>query len=678
MKIFVGAGDRRETDPDKLRVPVPEYLEVVAEDFLGFIKKFASNISRGGVFISTERPLAVGHSLAILFRLADDYTLIRGHGTVVWSRSDADAGGRDPGMGIRFDWLDEASQQLVNKLVSNFIREGGKPFKLDEGPLGRTGSMTGLQAPVRGAEPPPRSPGRPVADPPLAADLGASEAASELDLRPTLPGHPADLPDKDEDALQALSGLVPAARPTPGLGDAAAAPGMFEHLRPETRAKAPAKKSPRAPAVPPASDGGEFSLLPELLETDAGAGPGKPRSRSRDQGDFNMPDGLSLDLEAPNPFVDMSAGDQVDDHLEYSLELGAAGSSAEIRRPSAEPKSSLGDRDPLEALLRSGTITRPTRPPGDFRSLDPPTTSGAVEPPTPTPTRRPVFPPLAPPTDRDMPTAHHAWSPQFPDEPEPSPEPPPRLVDSRRMTPPPQPRMTTPPPPITRPVVQPAARNPQRSDSTSARIQLPEDLDEVVEHAQPQPRRVFTMLLSAVLSIALGAGLFVAGQRFIDRLRAGPEVVAATLEDQAEVLAVRAPIFIEMLQEGLTKPVVTARVVDGADILSLIENISFDSERERTVVTLWANGAFTPSTTAYRRIDGERPRELIKVLGVENAYSPATVEVRSPHVARLRIGFERGRQFDELLVVADLPAANVGLVQVDLDYGRLQLTFAKR
>ena len=160
MKIFVGAGNRREMDPSRLRVPVPEYLEIVVEDFVGFIEKFASNISKGGVFVGTDKPLAEGTALAILFRLEDDYTLIRGQGTVVWVRRTTLGPGREPGMGVRFDWLDDESQKLINKIVSNYIKEGGKPFRLESG----SGEV----------EISPNS------DPPSTATPGASAVAAQL------------------------------------------------------------------------------------------------------------------------------------------------------------------------------------------------------------------------------------------------------------------------------------------------------------------------------------------------------------------------------------------------------------------------------------------------------------------------------------------------------------------
>ncbi len=185
VKIYVGAGNRRELDPDQLRVPVPEYLEVVVDDFVGFLDRFRSNISRGGVFLATDKPLPKGTALAVMFRLEDEYTLIRGQGTVVWSRNENLSPSLPAGMGVRFDWVDKDSELLINKIVSNFIKEGGKPFKLEGSETApRTGAMS-VAKPVAVEQPKPAAPREPVAESPPAEPTAAEAAAAEaLELEP--------------------------------------------------------------------------------------------------------------------------------------------------------------------------------------------------------------------------------------------------------------------------------------------------------------------------------------------------------------------------------------------------------------------------------------------------------------------------------------------------------------
>ena len=78
-----------EVDIEKVRVPLPGKVNIVVNDFGGFVSEYASNISKGGMFIATDSPRPVGSVLEFDIRLADDYALITGRGVVVRVRSEA-------------------------------------------------------------------------------------------------------------------------------------------------------------------------------------------------------------------------------------------------------------------------------------------------------------------------------------------------------------------------------------------------------------------------------------------------------------------------------------------------------------------------------------------------------------------------------------------------------------
>ena len=82
-----------------------------------FIEKHSHDISPGGVFIRSQKPLSKGSLLKIDFRLEDDSAVIQGVGRVVWTR-DESTEGKPAGMGIKFIRLDENSKDNIQKIIS--------------------------------------------------------------------------------------------------------------------------------------------------------------------------------------------------------------------------------------------------------------------------------------------------------------------------------------------------------------------------------------------------------------------------------------------------------------------------------------------------------------------------------------------------------------------------------
>jgi uncharacterized protein (TIGR02266 family) len=88
-----------------------------------FIERYAVDVSRGGIFIRTREPLAVGTRLKLEFQLQDAAPLLAGEGTVVWIREpDPMRGNATPGMGVRFDKLTPESQPTLEKILAEKTR----------------------------------------------------------------------------------------------------------------------------------------------------------------------------------------------------------------------------------------------------------------------------------------------------------------------------------------------------------------------------------------------------------------------------------------------------------------------------------------------------------------------------------------------------------------------------
>jgi len=73
-----------------------------------------TNVSRGGLFVATERPLAVGSALVLKIQLAPERARVELPGEVVSHGSGDPADG--PGMGIRFRHLSAEQQKIVDDL----------------------------------------------------------------------------------------------------------------------------------------------------------------------------------------------------------------------------------------------------------------------------------------------------------------------------------------------------------------------------------------------------------------------------------------------------------------------------------------------------------------------------------------------------------------------------------
>ena len=89
------------------------------ESFDAFIQEYVTNISRTGVFIRAQEPLAVGTKVNLRFTvIMDDIETIEGIGEVVRVHQDP------PGMGVVFTELSSYSKGLIDKLLTSQALRG--------------------------------------------------------------------------------------------------------------------------------------------------------------------------------------------------------------------------------------------------------------------------------------------------------------------------------------------------------------------------------------------------------------------------------------------------------------------------------------------------------------------------------------------------------------------------
>ena len=106
-----GADRRREP-----RAPIE--LRVEYKRLNTFFADYTKNISRGGTFIGTERPLDIGTEFIFALDLPTLSEPLRLRGRVMWTTSTDEASKANPaGMGIEFQYANEGERREMEKVV---------------------------------------------------------------------------------------------------------------------------------------------------------------------------------------------------------------------------------------------------------------------------------------------------------------------------------------------------------------------------------------------------------------------------------------------------------------------------------------------------------------------------------------------------------------------------------
>ena len=109
--------DRRR---DGGRTPIE--LRVEYKRLNTFFADYTKNISRGGTFIGTERPLDIGTEFVFALDLPTLPEPLRLRGRVMWvTNVDESSKANPPGMGIEFRYATPEERRDMEKLVENLI-----------------------------------------------------------------------------------------------------------------------------------------------------------------------------------------------------------------------------------------------------------------------------------------------------------------------------------------------------------------------------------------------------------------------------------------------------------------------------------------------------------------------------------------------------------------------------
>lgn len=102
-----------------------------------FFADYTKNISRGGTFIGTERPLKMGTEFVFALEVPGLDEALRLNGRVIWTTEPENATkANPPGMGIEFQYVDaeerRGTEMIVEKLMARELGE-----ELTKGLLGQ-------------------------------------------------------------------------------------------------------------------------------------------------------------------------------------------------------------------------------------------------------------------------------------------------------------------------------------------------------------------------------------------------------------------------------------------------------------------------------------------------------------------------------------------------------------
>jgi uncharacterized protein (TIGR02266 family) len=247
------------------RTPVTLKIKFKSETLEQFIERYAVDVSQGGIFIRTKEPLAVGTQMKFEFQLRDASPLISGEGTVVWTReNDPSRPAIAPGMGVRFDRLNEGSQQVLERILAEKAKQapqrGGnesvtKPPMFTDTPT-KVVPMSAVDALGAAPEPTPLPKPTPFQSDADEFDENAFQEATKVRSLDELAAASAGIDSKaDETATDAMPPDELAARRQPRAETPLAEPPAPDSDSPET------PEPDSVPGLPPAPEQGRTGRL---------------------------------------------------------------------------------------------------------------------------------------------------------------------------------------------------------------------------------------------------------------------------------------------------------------------------------------------------------------------------------------------------------------------------------
>ena len=122
VKRFKDLIDRACEFSSRKETRVQKTLSLMFKDRKSFVKAYTDNISKGGLFIMTERPLKQGEQFLLKLQVPDLPEPIKLNCEVSWVREQTDTEKRPPGMGIKFSKMTKKDNQVLNQYFQTLIK----------------------------------------------------------------------------------------------------------------------------------------------------------------------------------------------------------------------------------------------------------------------------------------------------------------------------------------------------------------------------------------------------------------------------------------------------------------------------------------------------------------------------------------------------------------------------
>lgn len=114
------------------RVPFDADVRIEFSNLSSFISECVSNISLGGMFITTNRVAPPGTRFRFELAVSSGLELVSGEAEVVWTHEHSTSALDPAGMGVRFVSLNGDSREVIFKIIDAHIQETGRdPFSLE-------------------------------------------------------------------------------------------------------------------------------------------------------------------------------------------------------------------------------------------------------------------------------------------------------------------------------------------------------------------------------------------------------------------------------------------------------------------------------------------------------------------------------------------------------------------
>lgn len=113
----------RDGDDRREMTRLPIELRVEYRRLNSFFADYTKNISKGGTFIRTAKPLPPGTEFVFVLTVPKLGEPLRLNGEVVWTVDPARASDENPaGMGIRFKYADAGEREATERVVEHLIK----------------------------------------------------------------------------------------------------------------------------------------------------------------------------------------------------------------------------------------------------------------------------------------------------------------------------------------------------------------------------------------------------------------------------------------------------------------------------------------------------------------------------------------------------------------------------